>query len=257
MVAYARTQATPETADRVSGETGNDQAGGFARLALLYAEAEETARLANLLGRSFYTAIALPLLGLLTIGLAGSTGLARPLVWCAFVAAAAFAMLHTYFRTIGQPFERVALKSFATDMSAILLYAGFAWGAGAFLVLPAGTNMAAAILFAAAPGIAIAALLREREAVFLFLTPVAACVFRQRATAVRRRRACREPDPDRLRGRRRRGGVVGSPGRRFCPARHVAVDISTKYLCPTADARCPARRRRLELRRTLPAVHDF
>jgi hypothetical protein len=67
----------------------------------------------------------------------------------------------------------VALKSFAKDLSAILLYAGFAWGAGAFLALPAGTNVAAAILFAAAPGIAIAALLREREAVFLFLAPVA------------------------------------------------------------------------------------
>jgi hypothetical protein len=173
MVAYARTQATPETVDRVSGETGNDQSGGIAKLALLHAEAEETARLANLLGRSLYAAIALPLLGLLTVGLAGGTGMARPMVWCAFVAVAAIAMLRGYFHTIGQPFERVALKSFAKDTSAILLYAGFAWGAGAFLVLPAGTNMAAAVLFAAAPGIAITAILHEREAVFLFLGPVA------------------------------------------------------------------------------------
>jgi hypothetical protein len=175
MVAYARTPATPETVERVSDETErqNDQSGGIAKLALLHAEAEETARLANLLGRSLYAAIALPLLVLLTVGLAGGTGLARPLVWCAFVAAAAIVMLRAYFHTIGQPFERVALKSFAKDMSAILLYAGFAWGAGAFLALPAGTDMATAILFAAAPGIAIAALLREREAVFLFLAPVA------------------------------------------------------------------------------------
>jgi hypothetical protein len=175
MVAYARTQATPETAERVSDETERqkDQSAGIAKLALLHAEAEETARLANLLGRSLYAAIALPLLGVLTVALAGGTGLARPLVWCAFVAAAAIAMLRAYFHTIGQPFERVALKSFAKDMSAILLYAGFAWGAGAFLALPAGINMAAVILFAAAPGIAVAALLREREAVFLFLAPVA------------------------------------------------------------------------------------
>jgi hypothetical protein len=34
--------------------------------------------------------------------------------------------------------------------------------------------LAAAVLFAAAPGIAVAAILREREAVFLFLAPVAA-----------------------------------------------------------------------------------
>ena len=175
MVAYARSSATPETVERVfdEAERQNDQSGGIAKLALLYAEAEETARLANLLGRSLYAAIALLLLGALTVGLAEGTELIRPLVWCAFVAAAAIAMLSAYFHTIGRPFERVALKSFAEDMSAILLYSGFAWGAGTFLVLPAGTGMAAAILFAAAPGIAIAALLREREAVFLFLAPVA------------------------------------------------------------------------------------
>ena len=175
MVAYARTQATPETVERVSeeAERRNDQSAGIAKLALLHAEAEETARLANLLGRSFYAAITLPLLGLLTVGLAGGTELMRPLVWCAFVAAAAIAMLSAYFHTIGQPFERVALKSFAKNMSAILLYSGFAWGAGAFLALTAGTGMAAAVLFTVAPGIAIAALLREREAVFLFLAPVA------------------------------------------------------------------------------------
>jgi len=175
MAAYARTPATPETAERVSDEAErrSDQSGGIAKLAFLYAEAEETARLANLLGRSLFAAIALPLLGVLTVALAGDTGLARPLVWGAFVAAAAIIMLRVYFHTIRQPFERAALKSFAKDMSAILLYAGFAWGAGAFLALPAGTDMAAAILFAAVPGIAIAALLREREAVFLFLAPVA------------------------------------------------------------------------------------
>jgi hypothetical protein len=175
MVAYARTQATPGTFEPLSGETEqrSEQSGGIVKLALLHAEAAETARLANLLGRSLYAAIALPLLGVLTIGLAGGTGLARPLVWCGFVAAAAIAMLRAYSHTIGQPFERVALKSFAKDMSVILLYAGFAWGAGAFLALPAGTGAAAAILFAAVPGITIAALLREREAVFLFLAPVA------------------------------------------------------------------------------------
>jgi hypothetical protein len=173
MVAYAR--ATPQTPQRVSDDTErqNDQSGGIAKLALLHAEAEETARLANLLGRSLYAAIALPLLGALTVAFSEGMGTARLLVWCAFVAAAAIAMLHAYFRTIDQPFERVALNSFAKDLSAILLFAGFAWGAGAFLALPAGTDMAAAVLFAAAPGIAITALLREREAVFLFLAPAA------------------------------------------------------------------------------------
>ncbi len=53
------------------------------------------------------------------------------------------------------------------------MFAGFAWGAGAFLALPAGSGVAGAILFATVPAIAVAALLREREAVFLFLAPIA------------------------------------------------------------------------------------
>ena len=175
MVAIASPQATPETAERLSEEIKRQsgQSGGIAKLAHLHAEAEETARLANLLGRSLYAAIALPALAVLTLAFNDSAGLTRTLVWCVFVAAATAAMLRAYFQTIGRPFERAALRSFAEDMSAILLFAGFSWGAGAFLVLPAGSGMVAAILFAAAPAIAIAALLREREAVFLFLTPVA------------------------------------------------------------------------------------
>lgn len=175
MVAIANPQATPQIDERPFEEVERQsgQADGIAKLAHLHAEAEETARLANLLGRSLYAAIALPALALLTLAFNNSAGLTRPLVWCVFVAAASAAMLRAYFQTIGRPFERAALRSFAEDMSAILLFAGFAWGAGAFLALPAGSGMAAAILFAAAPAIAIAALLREREAVFLFLTPVA------------------------------------------------------------------------------------
>ena len=171
MVATARSQAMPETAERRAEEIG-ELSGGFAKLAYLHEEARETARLANLLGRSLYAAIALSALAILAITLNDGTWQARALVWCAFVAAAAVAMLRNYAHTIGQPFERAALRSFAKDMSAILLYAGFAWGSGAFLLLPAGTGIAASILFAAAPAIAIAALLREREAVFLFLAPV-------------------------------------------------------------------------------------
>ena len=175
MVAIANPQAIPQTDERPSEEIDRQsgQSAGIAKLAHLHAEAEETARLANLLGRSLYLAIGLPALALLTLALVDGVGLAQPLIWCAFVAAAAVAMLRAYFQTIGRPFERAALRSFASDMSAILLFAGFAWGAGAFLALPAGSSIASAILFAAVPGIVVAALLREREAIFLFLAPIA------------------------------------------------------------------------------------
>jgi len=171
MAAFARSTPQIEVPERVSEEIASG--GAIAKLAALHAEAEETARLANLLGRSLYAAIALPVIALLIVGFSDGTSVSRTLVWCAFVAAASFAMLRAYLRTIGQPFERVALKSFAEDMSPILLFTGFAWGAGGFLALSAGTDIVGALLFVAVPAIAVAALLREREAVFLFLAPVA------------------------------------------------------------------------------------
>ncbi|MDE1937550.1 MAG: hypothetical protein KGI68_00895 [Alphaproteobacteria bacterium] len=171
MAARAHASAPLEIVERISSEIEPSVA--ITKLAHLRAEAEETARLANLLGRSLYVAIVLPVLGVLTVGLAEGMNLSSQLVWGGFVALSSIAMLRSYTHTIGQPFEREALKSFAKDLSAILLYTGFAWGAGAFLALPAATGMTGAILFAIAPAIVIALLLREREAVFLFLAPVA------------------------------------------------------------------------------------
>ena len=171
----ALSRVTPQTDIPEHRNEEREPAGpsGIAKLAMLHAEAEETARLANLLGRSLYAALALPVLALLTLGFAEGVSLTRAIVWGMFVAAGSFAILRSYSHTIGQPFERVALKSFAQDISPILLYSGFAWGAGAFLALPAGTNMAAAVLFVAVPASFVAALLREREAAYLFLAPTA------------------------------------------------------------------------------------
>ena len=216
MVAYAR--ATPQTPQRVSDDTErqNDQSGGIAKLALLHAEAEETARLANLLGRSLYAAIALPLLGALTVAFSEGMGTARLLVWCAFVAAAAIAMLHAYFRTIDQPFERVALNYFAKDLSAILLFAGFAWGAGAFLALPAGTRHGRRRSVRCGAGHRdYRFVARARSRVSVSCACRDSCRFRERAAAVCRRRTLRGPVSYRLRRHRRRGGAVGSPKRRF------------------------------------------
>jgi len=153
-----------------------------ARLAELHAEAEETARLANLLGRSIHVALALPVLAAAALT-AGRIGLAQSAAWACFVVAASFAIALAYRRTIGQPFARAALKSFSQDLGAILVFAGAAWGAGAFLALPADANVALVVLFAAGAGTAVAVLLRDRMSVFLFLAPVAAlasfaCVLR-------------------------------------------------------------------------------
>jgi hypothetical protein len=153
-----------------------------ALLASLHREAEETARLANLLGRSIHVAIAVPVLAATTLAL-GGVGLAESATWMVFVLAASAAIGFCYRRTIAAPFERAALKSFSRDLNAILAFGGFAWGAGAFLALPASAGIGAVVLFAAGAGTIVAVLLRERESAFLFLAPVAAlasfaCVLR-------------------------------------------------------------------------------
>ena len=154
----------------------------LARLAAMHAEAVETARLANLLSRSPHVAIALPLLAALTLVLSAGS-LASGAAWGFLVGVGTVAVLHRYARAVEQPFERAVLKAFAADLDACLLYAGFAWGAGAFLALPASAPGGAALAFALVPAIATAALLRESRPALFFLAPVAAltslaCAFR-------------------------------------------------------------------------------
>lgn len=184
MVAIVRSIST---APKRQPQTGRSDS--IARLKLLHAEAEETARLANLLGRSAYAGVALPFLAILTMGLAVDPTPAPQMVWVLFVGAVALAMLIAYRSAMRCPFERNALKTYAKDLSAILLFAGFAWGAGAFLALPAATTIPAALVFAILPSAIVASLLRDREALYLFLAPVtaltaAACLLKPLAGGV-------------------------------------------------------------------------
>ncbi|HTQ13836.1 MAG TPA: hypothetical protein VMH86_08165 [Rhizomicrobium sp.] len=146
----------------------------LAQLARLHYEAAETASLANRLGRAPQIAAVLSLSALAVAGWSfGAAPAPQIAVWLALAAAGIAALLRCYTRTIAAPFELFALKAFSGDLSAILFYAGFAWGAGAFLALPAGTGMAGLALFAVGPALLVAALSRAREASLLFLAPVA------------------------------------------------------------------------------------
>jgi hypothetical protein len=185
MAAIARTPAQAETIEphiAVAEPALEDVRHPMARLAALHAEAEETARLANLLGRSLPVAIAFAAMAALVLAFGGS-GLAPSLAWAAFMLVASGAAALAYRRTISQPFAHAALKSFSQDFHAILVFAGFAWGAGAFLAIPAAAPPGTAMLFATGASVLLAVLLREREALFLFLAPTAAltafaCVLR-------------------------------------------------------------------------------
>ena len=82
------------------------------------------------------------------------------------------AMTRTYMRAFA--LKRGPVESLASDLRACLLYAGFAWGAGAFLALPLAATGLDVVLFAALPSLLMAALLRDTGAVLLFAAPVGA-----------------------------------------------------------------------------------
>jgi len=141
---------------------------------LLHDEARETALLSNLLGRTAYAAGGLAVAALATVLLArGSMPIAEPAIWLVLVLIGVGAMARSYARTIRQPFERGPLREFAYDLNAISVYAGFAWGAGAFLALGPQTTPATLTIFATVVPAFMAATLRAREISLGFLAPVA------------------------------------------------------------------------------------
>lgn len=146
----------------------------IAKLAALYREAEETAHLANLLGRAPFAAAILALAAIVTSLSTVGVPVTHLAGWLALMMFGLGALARSYARVIREPFERAPLFAFAQDLSAILGYAGFAWGVGAFLVLPASTGLLAATAFATIPPALVAMALRTRDTALLFLGPAAA-----------------------------------------------------------------------------------
>ena len=146
----------------------------IAQLALLHDEARETALLANLLGRTSYAAGVLAIAALVTVLLTrGTMPVAEPAAWLVLMLIGVGAMARNYARAIRQPFERGVLREFAYDLNAIAVYAGFAWGAGAYLALRPETSPLALAAFAAVIPAIVAVTLRTREISLGFLAPVA------------------------------------------------------------------------------------
>ena len=142
----------------------------LARLPVLHAEAARDARLGGFLSRSVQAAGPLMLAGAASLFAGGGT-LQSDFVWSVLVLAGIAAMIVNYLR--GQPgtANRVNLDVAAADLRAILLYTGFAWGAGAFLALPAAPGAALALAFAAGPALLMAVLLKDEGGVAAFAGP--------------------------------------------------------------------------------------
>ncbi len=147
----------------------------IARLAALHDEARETALLANLLGRAPYVAAALAAAAVITAWFnIGAISSAEIGTWLVLMLIGVGAMARAYRQAIAAPFERASLRNFAADLTAIMIYLGFAWGAGAYLALSGATPPLALVLFAAVPAALVAFTLRQRDSAFVFVAPVTA-----------------------------------------------------------------------------------
>jgi hypothetical protein len=141
-------------------------------LAELHDEAAENALLANLLGR-------VPYAGAVLLGAACATAwaakadIAPVLTWLTLVGAGLAALARSFLIAIAAPFERTHLRLFARDLQAIMLYVGFAWGAGIFLVLPPDVTLLQALAFGTGIGALLALIVQAADVTLCFVAPSA------------------------------------------------------------------------------------
>jgi hypothetical protein len=144
---------------------------GLQRLAQLYDEYAETSEHARLLARTPLAAAALVIACLLI--LAGGAGTPSPMlaIWVLLNLGGAAGLLALHRQAERGGCDLVALRAFAVDLNGMLLYAGFAWGSGAFLALPASSAPVVMGWFAAGGVLLIAAVLRMPVPIRAFLVP--------------------------------------------------------------------------------------
>ncbi|HEX4533501.1 MAG TPA: hypothetical protein VH000_04665 [Rhizomicrobium sp.] len=143
------------------------------KLARLHDEAIETALLANILGRTPHMIAALAAFTLVAVvANIASISLPDTIVWLIFMFAGAAATWRTYSFACRAPFARPSLRAFYADMKAVSVYNGFAFGAGAFLILPADSGVIFLAAFSICSATILAAVIRDRDLAIAFIVPV-------------------------------------------------------------------------------------
>jgi hypothetical protein len=146
----------------------------LARLPEIHAETSDAARLNRFLRASVGAAAGLMLLGALAVSVMGDTSLKQEFAWSLLVLFGVAAMLRSYIKSTAQAFDRAPLNESARDLRAVLFYTGFAWGAGAFLVLGDNPLPLMGLGFAVLPSLVLLPLLKDRAAAVAFVAPVTA-----------------------------------------------------------------------------------
>ena len=113
------------------------------------------------------------LAGMLTLLWAGGN-LKADFTWATLVLVGVVGMTRNYIRGFARSLRRVPLQEAASDLRLLLLYTGAAWGAGAFLVMPALPAPALVFCFATGPSLASALILKDEKGVIAFAAPALA-----------------------------------------------------------------------------------
>ena len=140
------------------------------RLARIHRETRQTSHLTRFLASSVHAAFLFLLMTVLVLLLARTETIGRDFCWAVMILAGVLALLQRQIRAHAALFSEVPMST-AKELRMIFLYMGFAWGAGAFLVLPATSGTLAVLLFTAVPGLTLALLLADAASFTLFLVP--------------------------------------------------------------------------------------
>ncbi len=160
----------PVSSDNANGTFSVPPAEALARLSLLHREAAIALRLSHFCARALPVAAALLVLAGV-FAFAGGGAAAPAIAWSLLLAAGLAVLFANNRKGRARPFAG-NLAAIAANMRAILVYLGFAWGAGAFLMLGPAPYPGLLAAFALLPSFAVAGCSGDVGGAIAFAAPV-------------------------------------------------------------------------------------
>ena len=141
------------------------------QLARLHAETSEASRLMMFLRSSVHVASAFLLMGTCVLLLGGGQTIAYNFSWALLMLIGVASLLRSHIRNTAAVFHRAPVSEAARNLRGIFFYLGLAWGAGAFLAVPAQLTGFEAVLFAVIPVLVLALIANDLTGLAVFLAP--------------------------------------------------------------------------------------
>jgi hypothetical protein len=136
----------------------------------LHDEAGRDLRLAQFLARAPQACIVLLIAGAL-VALSSANGLAAEFTWAVMLLAGIVVIVSNHMRNFAALQPRQSLQAAVSHLRGLFLYAGLAWGSGAFLVLPGEPVPVLTFVFAVVPAAVLALIVKDRQAIAAFAAP--------------------------------------------------------------------------------------